>query len=216
MSAKVAVVLSGCGVFDGAEIHESVLTLLALQKQGAAYQCFAPNVDQHHVLNHMTGEEMSETRNVLIESSRIARGDIKDLKEFSAANFDALIFPGGFGAAKNLSSFAFEGADCSVNEDVAQAVKTMLAASKPIGALCIAPAIMAKIIDGPKLTIGQDADTAAALETMGATHKITDHGEVIVDMAHKLVTTPCYMLDANVAQIAEGADNAVKAVLDLV
>ncbi len=216
MSAKVAVVLSGCGVFDGTEIHESVLTLLALQRQGATYQCFAPDVTQHHVLNHMTGDEMDESRNVLIESSRIARGDIKDLKEFNAADFDAIVFPGGFGAAKNLSSFAFEGANCSVNEDVANAVKGMLAASKPIGALCIAPAIMAKVMDGAELTIGQDADTAAALETMGASHKATNHGEIVIDQAHKLVTTPCYMLDANIGQIADGAENAIKAVLKMV
>lgn len=213
---NVAVVLSGCGVFDGAEIHESVLTLLALHRQGAAYQCFAPDIDQHHVINHMTGEEMAESRNVMVESSRIARGDIKSLKEFKADDFDAVVFPGGFGAAKNLSSFAFEGAGCSVDPEVARTVKDMLAARKPIGALCIAPAIMAKVIDAPELTIGSDADTASALETMGASHKVANHGEVVVDEKHKLVTTPCYMLDANIGQIADGADNAVKAVLGMI
>lgn len=214
-NASVAVVLSGCGVYDGAEIHESVLTLLALQRQGARYQCFAPNIKQHHVIDHLSGEEMAETRNVLVEASRIARGAIKDLKDFKAEECDAVIFPGGFGAAKNLSSFAFDGAECTVDPEVARTVKDMLAAGKPIGALCIAPAIMAKIMDAPELTIGSDADTATALEAMGARHKVTNHGEVVVDKRYKLVTTPCYMLDANVAQIADGAENAVRALLEL-
>jgi len=216
MSANIAVVLSGCGVYDGAEIHESVMTLLALKRQGAAYQCFAPDIEQHHVVNHITGEEMAEKRNVLVESSRIARGDIKSLKEFKADDFDAVIFPGGFGAAKNLSSFAFEGPECTVDAEVSRTVKDMMASNKPIGALCIAPAIMAKVMEGPELTIGSDADTVSALETMGAAHKLTDHGEVVVDEKNKLVTTPCYMLDANIEQIADGASNAVKAVLKLI
>ncbi|MGB0747423.1 MAG: isoprenoid biosynthesis glyoxalase ElbB [Magnetospiraceae bacterium] len=212
---RFAVVLSGCGVYDGAEIHEAVLTLLAIQKNGGNYDCFAPDVDQHHVINHRTGDEMPETRNVLTESARIARGAIAPLADFNAADYDAIIFPGGFGAAKNLCTFAFDGADCTVNDDVAQAVAAMVAAGKPIGALCIAPALMAKVMAGATLTIGQDEGTAQAIESMGAKHQKTTHAEVVVDPARKLVTSPCYMLDATISQIAEGADNAVRAVLGL-
>ncbi|SCA56459.1 isoprenoid biosynthesis protein with amidotransferase-like domain [Candidatus Terasakiella magnetica] len=212
---KVAVVLSGCGVFDGAEIHESVLTLLAIERAGASYQCFAPDMEQHHVINHMTGDEMDEKRNVLVESSRIARGDIKPLAEYKADEFDALVLPGGFGAAKNLSSFAFEGADCTVNGDVETALKATRTAAKPIGALCISPAVLAKVFGDVTLTIGQDEGTAQAIEKLGCTHAPTNHGEITVDQAAKVVTTPCYMLDANIAQIAEGAQACVDEVIKL-
>lgn len=212
---NVAVVLSGCGVYDGSEIHEAVLTLLALDRNGAAYQCFAPDVPQHHVIDHTTGQPTAETRNVLVESARIARGKIKDLKAFDAAAFDAVVFPGGFGAAKNLSSFAFDGPDCTVNPDVERAIQAMRRAGKPIGALCISPAVMAKVLGGVELTIGSDAGTAAALERMGARHRTATHGEVVVDRAARLATTPCYMLDATIGQIADGADAVVKAVLEL-
>lgn len=216
-SAKVAVVLSGCGVFDGAEIHESVLTLLALDRLGASYQCFAPDVDQAHVINHLTHDVAEgESRNVLVEAARIARGDIKALSAFQAQDFDAIALPGGFGAAKNLSTFAFEGADCTVNLDVERALKDMAAAGKPIAALCITPAVVAKVLDGVEVTIGSDPDTAQAIQAMGAKHTETTHGEVVVDQAHKLVTTPCYMLDATISQIADGAMNAMKALLELV
>ena len=213
---NIAVVLSGCGVYDGAEIHESTLTLLALDKQGASYQCFAPNVEQAHVINHLNGEATEESRNVLVESARIARGDIKDLKDFSADDFDAVIFPGGFGAAKNLSSFAFDGADCSVNDDVAAAVKAVHGAGKPMGALCIAPAMMAKLFEGAKVTIGSDPGTAEAIETMGGHHMATTHGEIVIDDNLRLVTSPCYMLDATISQIADGTENAVRTLLDMV
>ena len=212
----IAVVLSGCGVFDGAEIHESVLTLLALDRQGAAYECYAPDMDQAHVVNHLNGEESDESRNVLVEAARIARGAIKDLKTFDAGSADALMFPGGFGAAKNLCTFAFDGAECSVQEDVARAVRDMVAAKKPVAALCIAPAMIARILDGAELTIGQDPGVAEAIGQMGCTHKETGHGEVVVDENLRLVTSPCYMLDSTISQIAEGAENAVKATLDLV
>jgi len=214
-SKKFAVVLSGSGVFDGAEIHESTLTLYAIVKNGGTYEIFAPDIPQHHVVNHITGEEMNETRNVLIEAARIARGNIKPLSEFNEKNFDAIIFPGGLGAAKNLSSFAFDGVNCSVNKDVENSIKQMADAKKPIGALCISPVILAKILGDVVLTIGQDAGTAEAVANMGATHRKTNHGEVIVDSRYKVVTTPCYMLDANIVQIAEGADNVVKTMMKL-
>ena len=211
---KFAIVLSGCGVFDGAEIHEATLTMLAIMKNGAGYEIFAPDIPQHHVINHITGEEMNETRNVLIESARIARGNIKDLKEYNASDFDALIFPGGFGAAKNLCDFAFKGADCNVNAEVVYAVRQTSEKKKPIGALCISPVIMAKIFGDIELTIGQDAGTAEAVEKMGATHKKTNHGDVIIDEKNNIFTTPCYMLDANIMEIAKGASNIVKAMLE--
>ena len=210
---KFAVVLSGNGVFDGAEIHEATLTLLAIKKQGATYEIFAPDIPQHHVINHMTGEEMDETRNVLIESARIARGAIKDLREYHATDFDGLIFPGGFGVAKNLSTVAFHGADARVNDEVVRAVKETNTAGKPIGALCIAPAMMAKIFDDAKVTIGQDPGTIEAIEKMGGTHIETTHGDVVYDDELNLFSTPCYMLDANIVQIAEGAENIVSAML---
>lgn len=211
---KFAVVLSGCGVYDGAEIHEATLTLLAIMKQGATYEVFAPDIAQHHVINHITGEEMPEKRNVLIESARIARGQIKDLKEYDPNNFDALIFPGGFGAAKNLCDFAFAGANCKVNPDVEKAVLNTAGKKKPIGALCISPVIFAKIFGDVEITIGQDKGTAEAVENMGATHTTTNHGEVIIDEKNNLFTTPCYMLDANILDIAKGASNIVKAMLE--
>ena len=213
---KIAVVLSGCGVYDGAEIHESVLTLLAIEQQRASYVCFAPDVAQHHVINHITGDEMDESRNVLTESARIARGDIKPLADFNPADFDALMSPGGFGAAKNLSSFAFEGADCSVNPDVEKAINDTVTAGKPIGALCISPVILSRVFGAVAVTIGQDEGTAEAIEAMGSKHVKTNHGEVVVDEERKLVTTPCYMLDASISQIMLGATNAVREVLKLI
>jgi enhancing lycopene biosynthesis protein 2 len=213
---KIAVVLSGCGVYDGAEIHEAVLTMLAIAANGAVYEIFAPDMNQHHVVNHINGSEMDETRNVLTESARIARGNIKALSEFNGKEFDAIIFPGGFGAAKNLSTFAFDGSDCKVNNDVEAAIKDMISLGKPIGALCISPVILAKILGDVELTIGDDAGTVQAIEKMGATHTATTHGEVVVDRRHKIVTTPCYMLDATITQIDEGARNVVKALLELV
>ena len=213
---KIAVVLSGCGVYDGAEIHEAVLTMFAIASDGAVYEVFAPDIDQHHVVNHLTGTEMDETRNVLIESARIARGKIKALSEFSGKEFDAIIFPGGFGAAKNLSTFAMDGSNCQVDSDVEAAIKEMISLGKPVGALCISPVILAKILGDVELTIGDDAGTIQAIEEMGATHKATTHGEVVVDQQHKIVTTPCYMLDARITQIEEGARNVVKAILEMV
>jgi enhancing lycopene biosynthesis protein 2 len=212
---NIAVILAGNGVFDGAEIHEATLTMLAIKQNGAEYQCFAPDINQAHVVNHITGEEMPETRNVLVEAARIARGNIKALSEYNVTDYDALIFPGGFGAAKNLCTFAFDGADCTVNSDVEMAIRSTVVAEKPIGALCISPALIAKVLGDVEVTIGEDAGTAEAIETLGGTHIKTTHGEIVVDEKYKIVTTPCYMLDATIDQIATGANNAVKKVLEL-
>jgi enhancing lycopene biosynthesis protein 2 len=214
---KVAVVLAGCGVYDGAEIHEAVLTLLALARKGVATQCFAPNAPQHHVVNHLTGqEETGATRNVLIESARIARGDIKDLREYSVDDFDAIIFPGGFGVAKNLCTFALDGPNCWVNADVEAALKATHAAGKPIGALCIAPALVAKVLSPVTVTVGADGDAAQGIVAMGGHHTVASHGDVVIDESAKVVSTPCYMLDATIAQIADGAEAAVSAVLQMI
>ena len=212
---KFAVLLSGSGVFDGSEIHEATLTLYALSKRGVPYEIFAPDMPQHHVVNHLTGEEMNEKRNVLVESARIARGNIKALSRFSAGEFDAVILPGGFGAAKNLSSFAFKGAECSVNKEVEKAIRDMVSLGKPVGALCIAPVILARILGDVEITIGDDAATVEAVTKMGATHRKTTHGQVVIDQKYKVFTTPCYMLDATVAQIGDGAMNLVDAMLKM-
>jgi enhancing lycopene biosynthesis protein 2 len=213
---KFAVILSGCGVYDGAEIHEAVLTLLAIASNGAEYQIFAPDIQQHHVKNHLTGEEMNETRNVLVESARIARGKINPLSELKTEYFDAIIFPGGFGVAKNLSNYAFKGADLTVNPQVEKTVKSAYQNGKPIGVMCIAPVIIPKILGNAEVTIGSNAETAANIEKLGGRHIKTTHGGVVVDEKFKIVSTPCYMLDATIDQIAEGADNLVKAVMKLV
>jgi len=211
---KFAVVISGSGVYDGAEIHETVLTMLAIVKAGASYQMFAPDILQHHVINHLTGEEMNEERNVLVESARIARGNIKPLSEYIAGDYDALILPGGFGVAKNLCTFAFDGADCKVNPEVRKAVMDTHALKKPIGALCIAPALISKLLGDVEVTIGQDAGTAEAIVKMGARHVKTTHGEVVIDTRNNIFTTPCYMLDASIMHIELGAMNVVSAMIE--
>ena len=213
---KFAIILSGAGVFDGSEIHEAVFTMLAIDKLGAKYQIYAPNYDQYHVINHYTSEVMSEHRNMLVESARIARGNIKDLKELSTANYDILIFPGGFGVAKNFSNFALVGSDCEVIPDIERVIKEAHAAKKPIGALCIAPVLLAEVLNTVDVTIGNDEETAKILESMGATHINTKQGEVVIDKANLIVTSPCYMLDSSISQIAEGAENTVRALLDLI
>lgn len=212
---KFAVIISGCGVYDGAEIHETVMTMLAIKKSGADYQLFAPDMYQHHVVNHLTGEEMPEKRNVLVESARIARGNIKPLAEYDPKAYDALILPGGFGVAKNLCTFAFDGTDCKVNPEVEKAVKDTHAIKKPIGALCIAPALISRLLGDVELTIGQDAGTAEAITKMGSKHVKTTHGEVVVDKTHNVFSTPCYMLDANILQIELGAMNVVEAMMEV-
>ncbi|MET0777323.1 MAG: isoprenoid biosynthesis glyoxalase ElbB [Pseudomonas mandelii] len=216
MSKKIAVILSGCGVYDGAEIHESVITLLRLDQRGAEVQCFAPNISQLHVINHLTGDEMPESRNVLVESARIARGNIKDIREASVEDFDALIVPGGFGAAKNLSNFAIEGAGCTVQPDVLALTEAFAEAGKPVGLICISPALAAKIYGpGVTCTIGNDADTAAAMNKMGATHQDCTVSDIVEDKARKLVCTPAYMLAQSISEAASGINKLVDRVLEL-
>lgn len=213
---KVGVVLSGCGVYDGAEIHESVLTLLALAKQGAEAVCFAPDKSQADVINHLSGELMPETRNVLIEAARIARGNIQPLTQANADELDALIVPGGFGAAKNLSNFASQGSECRVDETLKDLAQQMHAAGKPLGFMCIAPAMLPKIFDFPlRLTIGTDIDTAEVIEEMGGEHVPCPVEDIVVDEDNKIVTTPAYMLAQNIAEAAVGIEKLVERVLVL-
>ena len=211
---KFAIVLSGSGVYDGSEIHEATMLFLAIIKQGAEYECFAPDIDQHHVVNHINGKVIKETRNVLVESARIARGLIKPLSSYKAIDFDALIFPGGNGITKNLSNYNSEHENCVVNSQIVKAIKQTHDLSKPIGAMCIAPVIIAKVLGNVTLTIGNDEVIANNLEKMGATNVNTSYGEVIADKKNKVFSTPCYMLDSNILDIYDGASNLVKSILE--
>ncbi|MBM7072578.1 isoprenoid biosynthesis glyoxalase ElbB [Shewanella sp. 202IG2-18] len=215
---RVAVLLSGCGVFDGTEVHEGVLTLLAIAQAGAEYECFAPNEDQMHVVNHLTGEvEESQQRNVLIESARIARGEICDVSKIDVDQFDALIVPGGFGVAKNLSDYAVSGADCEVKPQVIEAVDKFKVASKPVGFMCIAP-IMIPRIYGPKAkaTIGNDEDTAFAFNCMGGQHESTAVDNIVIDEENKIVSTPAYMLANSIIEANAGISKLVNKVIEMI
>jgi enhancing lycopene biosynthesis protein 2 len=215
-SPRIGVILAGCGVYDGAEIHEAVLTLLALDRAGAEIVCLAPDIPQMHVVNHLTGQPApGETRNVLVESARIARGAVRDVAKADAAEFDALVIPGGFGAAKNLSTFAVDGDRCTVDAGVAKLVRAVHAAGKPVGAMCIAPVILARLLgaEKPSLTIGTDPGTAGKVDAMGGCHVACPVGGIVVDEKGKLVTTPAYMLAGRISEAAEGIGKLVVEVL---
>jgi enhancing lycopene biosynthesis protein 2 len=215
---KIGVVLSGCGVYDGSEIHEAVLTLLAIDLQGCEAICMAPNVD-FSVTDHLTRQETGEKRGVLAESARIARGNIRDIKGVTSADLAAVIFPGGFGAAKNLCDFAVNGAAAHVNPDVARLLKEMAAAGKPIGAVCIAPALIAAVLGkeySPNVTIGSDAGTAAEIVKTGAIHQDCPVTGFVVDRKNKIVTSPAYMLATRISEVYEGIDNCVREVVKLI
>jgi len=217
---RVGVVLSGCGVNDGSEIHESVITMLALDRAGADIVFMAPNIDQLHVINHYTGSEMDESRNVLMESARITRGKIRDMAEVHASDVDALIFPGGFGVAKNLCDYAMAGTDCSVNPDVKRLATDVHKAEKPIGIICIAPAMFAKIMQGTgdsvEMTIGTDEQTSSDINSMGSNHITCSVEDIVIDKKNKVVSTPAYMLDQRISEVAEGIEKLVKEVLMMV
>lgn len=213
---NVGVVLSGCGVYDGSEIHEAVLTLLALDRAGAQAVCFAPDKPQLDVINHLSGDVVPENRNVLVESARIARGKVQPLSQADASQLDALIVPGGFGAAKNLSSFASEGAECWIDKDLAKLTQQMHKANKPIGFMCIAPALLPKLLDQQvRLTIGNDPDLGEVIDAMGGEPVICPVDDIVVDIENKVVTTPAYMLAKSIAEAASGIDKLVSRVLDL-
>jgi enhancing lycopene biosynthesis protein 2 len=217
MKKKVGVLLSGCGVYDGSEIHEAVLTLLFLDRAGAEIVCMAPDMDQPDVINHLDMQPMAEKRNVLVESARIARGNIRDLAKVKASDIDALILPGGFGAAKNLSDFAFKGPQATVHPEVKRLLVEMHSASKPIGAICIAPATLACALGSkhPEVTIGNDAGTAAGIETMGGKHQVCSVDNIHVDTKNRIVSTPAYMLGPSIRDVAVGIEKLVNQVVSM-
>ena len=211
---KFAVVLCGCGPMDGSEIHESVMTLLAIDRNECQYTIFAPDADQFHVVNHYTKEVMNEKRNMLVEAARIARGDIHPLTELKAVDFDAVVFPGGYGAAKNLFNYAIKGTKAVVDAEVERVIKDFHANHKPIGALCISPVLMAKVLGNITITVGTDEKTIHDVETFGAQHINTQQTEVIADKENMVFTTPCYMLPATIADIADCAENLIETILE--
>ncbi|NWH04848.1 isoprenoid biosynthesis glyoxalase ElbB [Desulfobacter latus] len=215
MSKKVGVLLAGCGVYDGSEVQEAVLTMLFLDQANAEMIFMAPNTEQYHVIDHLSGTEMAEKRNVLVESARISRGNIKDLKDVQASDMDALIIPGGFGAAKNLSDFAINNVQAEVHPEVQRIITDMINSKKPVGALCIAPATLTKAIADkqPEVTIGNDLGTADAIEKMGGKHVACGVDQIHVDRANKIVTTPAYMLGPGTKDIAVGIEKLVAEVL---
>ncbi len=224
---KIGVILSGSGVYDGSEIHESVSTLIAIAQQGGEAICYAPNISQHHVVNHISGEEMKETRNVLIESARIARGNIKDLSLFNVNDVDAIVLPGGFGAAKNLSSWAFDGPNGTINDTVKNVIQQVVNAKKPIVTLCISPVVVAKALEGteihPNLTVGTTASaspydikaTSEALQSVGASTNYTSISEINFDATNKIISAPCYMMDANVAEVFKNVQLAIQKLFEI-
>ncbi|MFD2179169.1 isoprenoid biosynthesis glyoxalase ElbB [Veronia pacifica] len=207
---KVAVILSGCGVFDGAEIHESVLSLLALEQNGASWHCFAPDVKQHHVINHKAGEESVESRNVLEESARIARGNIAPLAELDPSAFDALLIPGGFGVAKNLCDFAVKGAEMTVDPEVKTVCQAFANQGKPAGYVCIAPVMIPAVYgEGATATLGTDPETAAAFSAMGGKHVDCSVEDIVYDEQRKLLSTPAYMLAGSISEASVGINKLV-------
>ena len=216
--AKIGVCLSGCGVNDGAEIHESVITALALDRAGANIIYTAPNVMQTKVVDHYSGNDMNENRNVLVESARIARGKITDLAELTANDMDGLIFPGGFGAALNLCDFALKGADCDIHPEVNRIIGEMLQANKPLGFICIAPALFARAAKSSektiKITIGNDEETADQIEKLGSQHEICAVNDFTVDEENKIASTPAYMLAGNISEAASGIEKLVHRILE--
>jgi len=215
---KIGVVLSGCGVRDGSEIHEAVLTLLAIDRNGAKAVCLAPDMELSEV-DHLRMEETGAKRNVLVEAARIARGEISDIKGVKAADLDAIVFPGGFGAAKNLCNFAVEGAQGSVQPDVLRLIREMAQAKKPICAICIAPAVIALALGkdlSPQLTIGTDQGTAQAVAATGSRHVDCAVNDCVIDREHLVVSTPAYMLAGRISEAAEGIEKAIKATLELI
>lgn len=225
---KIAVILSGCGVYDGSEIHEATFSLLAIAQNGGTYQCFAPDKDQFHVINHLSGEEAAEKRNVLVESARIARGEVKPLTELSAANFDALVIPGGFGAAKNLNRWAISGPDGDIDASVKSSILDFVKSAKPICGLCMGPTVIAKALEGSginaTLTVGSTTeaspyDIAAisdGMEKIGSTTEMKTIREIAIDSKNKIVTAPCYMMEAGIVDVFNNASLAIESLIKMI
>lgn len=224
---KIGVLLSGCGVYDGAEIQEAVLTLLSIEEMGAEAVCISINKDQHHVINHVTGEEMKESRNMLIESARIARGNIKDISEIQPNDIDSLVIPGGFGSAKNFTDWAFAGPDGTILPEVKLLLVNLINIGKPIAALCVSPIVLSKALEGskisPMMTIGTDKESSpydipgfsAGMEKTGMRTEMKSVREICIDTENKIVTAPCYMMDASISEIRKNVRSALEALRDL-
>lgn len=221
MNKRIGVLLSGCGVYDGSEIHESVFTLLSIAENGGTTICMAPNKSQHHVLDHTSGQEMDESRNVLVEAARIARGEIKDLASVSVEELDALVIPGGFGAAKNLTKWALSGPDGEIDEGVKGIINNMVSAKKPIVGLCMGPTVIAKALEGSdvhaRLTVGTDAEESPyeikaiseGMESVGALAEMKTKAEISVDDENRIITAPCYMMEANIVEVRNNIKQAI-------
>lgn len=224
---NIAVLLHGSGVYDGTEIQEAVFSLLAIAEAGASYQCIAPNVNQHHVLNHLDGSEMKESRNVLIESARIARGDVLDLAEISVDDYDALVMPGGFGTAKNISKWAFEGPDGPILPEVQDLIRAFVNQAKPIAALCMSPTTIAKALQGSglaaKLSVGSAVEASpydiaaisTGMESIGMQAQSKTVAELSIDQELKIICAPCYMMEASILEVQANIKQAVDAMFSL-
>jgi len=224
---NIGVLLSGCGVYDGAEIQEAVLTLLAIEEIGATYTCISIDANQHHVVNHLTGEEMSEKRNMMVEAARIARGSVQEIKSIQPADIDALVIPGGFGSAKNFTTWAFNGPNGTIRDDVKLLLVNMINVGKPIVALCVSPVVLAKAFEGSSvklnLTIGSSLENSpyeipqfeVGLQATGAVTEEKTIREILVDTENKVITAPCYMMEASVLEIRNNIKQAIEALKEL-
>ncbi|GAA0876339.1 isoprenoid biosynthesis glyoxalase ElbB [Wandonia haliotis] len=225
---KIGVLLSGCGVYDGVEIHESVFTMLAIQEAGAEYICISVNKPQHHVVNHLTGEEMKESRNMMIEAARIARGNVKDITEVDPADIDALVIPGGFGSAKNFTSWAFEGPEGMVLPEVKLLIVNMINIGKPVCALCVSPVVVSKALEDSDIhatmTLGT-TEESSPYDIQGFSDGIKQTGvepvfktvkEVQVDTVNRIVSAPCYMMDANMIEVRNNIKSAIEETINLI
>lgn len=225
---KIGVLLAGCGVYDGSEIHEAVFTLLAIEENGAEAVCIAPDIDQHHVINHLNGEEQNEQRNVLIESARIARGNVIALNKVDINSLSALVIPGGFGAAKNLNKWAFSGPDGSIEPEVAQLIRDFLNVKKPIAGLCMGPTVIAKALENSgkhaQLTVGSTAEASpydiagisAGIEKTGALATMKTIREIEIDHNLGIVTAPCYMMEASISEVRKNIKQAVDQLISMI
>ena len=225
---KIGVLLSGCGVYDGAEIQESILTLLSIEEIGATAVCISVNKPQHHVINHLTGEEMNESRNMMIESARIARGEVKNILEVNPADIDALVIPGGFGSAKNFTDWAFNGPDGNILPEVKLLLVNLINIGKPIAALCVSPVVLSKALEdsnlSAKMTIGTDKEESpydikefsSGIEKVGTTTEMKSVREILIDTENKIVTAPCYMMEASILDVRNNIRKAIEALRDLI
>ena len=213
---KFAVILAGCGRKDGSEINEAITLLLSIEQHHCEYQCFAPDRPQTEVIDHLTEKKVTNAkRNILTEAARLARSKILPIEEYNAADYDGLLFSGGYGVAKNLCDYAYKGADMEVQPDVARAIVETREANKPIGGMCIAPVMFAKLLPGVCVTLGNEGtDDADNIRKMGAYHVQTEHGDVCADNELMVFTTPAYMLDATLKDVYDGAYNLIEAIVE--